>query len=99
MLVGNEKTLKDSEVLLHQVKKIKPECLNGMPHALQVAGRPEHGDPDHESVRAGAGPLPAQARPAGRPDEPGLAQHRQLPGPVQPAGRRVHRPVDVQREG
>ena len=30
VLVGNEKTLKDSEVLLHKVKKIKPKCLNGM---------------------------------------------------------------------
>ena len=30
VLVGNEKTLKDSEVLLHKVKKIKPKCLNQM---------------------------------------------------------------------
>jgi hypothetical protein len=35
VLVGNEKTLKGSEVLLHQVKKIKPDCLNGMPHMFQ----------------------------------------------------------------
>jgi hypothetical protein len=30
VLVGNEKTLKDSEVLLHKVKKIRPKCLNQM---------------------------------------------------------------------
>jgi hypothetical protein len=35
VLVGNEKTLRGSEVLLHQVKKIKPDCLNGMPHLFQ----------------------------------------------------------------
>ncbi len=28
VLVGNEKSLKDSAVLLHRVKKIKPKCLN-----------------------------------------------------------------------
>jgi hypothetical protein len=27
VLVGNEKTLKDSEILLHKVKKIRPRCL------------------------------------------------------------------------
>ena len=31
VLVGNEKTQKDSAVLLHKVKKIKPDCLNAMP--------------------------------------------------------------------
>src|SRR4029077_11275691 len=31
VLVGNEKTLKGSEALLHRVKKIKPDCLNDMP--------------------------------------------------------------------
>jgi hypothetical protein len=31
VLVGNEKTQKDAAVLLHKVKKIKPDCLNGMP--------------------------------------------------------------------
>jgi hypothetical protein len=31
VLVGNEKTEKDSALLLHQVKKIKPDCLNSMP--------------------------------------------------------------------
>ena len=31
VLVGNEKTEKDSVALLHKVKKIKPDCLNGMP--------------------------------------------------------------------
>jgi hypothetical protein len=31
VLVGNEKTLDDSEALLHKVKKIKPKCLNQMP--------------------------------------------------------------------
>ncbi|MHC5542996.1 hypothetical protein ACYOEI_32645, partial [Singulisphaera rosea] len=30
VLVGNEKTLKGSEVLLHKVKKIKPKCLENM---------------------------------------------------------------------
>jgi hypothetical protein len=30
VLVGNEKTLKDSEKLWHQVRKIKPECLKKM---------------------------------------------------------------------
>jgi hypothetical protein len=30
VLVGNEKTLKDSELLLIRVKKIKPKCLNQM---------------------------------------------------------------------
>jgi hypothetical protein len=30
VLVGNEKTLKDSEILLWKVKKIKPKCLNQM---------------------------------------------------------------------
>lgn len=35
VLVGNLKTLKDQEVLLHQVKKIKPDCLNGMPHLFK----------------------------------------------------------------
>jgi len=31
VLVGNEKTEKDSALLLHKVKKIKPDCLNAMP--------------------------------------------------------------------
>jgi hypothetical protein len=31
VLVGDEKTLHGSEVLLHKVEKIKPKCLNGMP--------------------------------------------------------------------
>ncbi|WP_165219478.1 hypothetical protein [Aquisphaera insulae] len=31
VLVGNMKTEKDSVALLHQVKKIKPDCLNSMP--------------------------------------------------------------------
>jgi hypothetical protein len=31
VLVGDEKTLKDSEILLHRVKKIKPKSLNGNP--------------------------------------------------------------------
>ena len=31
VLVGNEKTLADSEALLHKVKKIKPKCLDEMP--------------------------------------------------------------------
>jgi hypothetical protein len=31
VLVGNERTEKDSVELLHKVKKIKPECLNTMP--------------------------------------------------------------------
>jgi hypothetical protein len=31
VLVGDEKTLHDSELLLHKVKKIKPKCLNGNP--------------------------------------------------------------------
>ena len=31
VLVGNEKTEKDSALLLHEVKKIKPDCLNAMP--------------------------------------------------------------------
>jgi hypothetical protein len=35
VLVGNEKTLKDSEVLLHRVKKIKPKCLNQM-HSIYL---------------------------------------------------------------
>ncbi|MFO0888416.1 MAG: hypothetical protein U0790_04625 [Isosphaeraceae bacterium] len=35
VLVGNEKTEKDAAVLLHKVKKIKPDCLNGMPHLFK----------------------------------------------------------------
>jgi hypothetical protein len=31
VLVGNEKTERDSVALLHKVKKIKPDCLNAMP--------------------------------------------------------------------
>jgi len=31
VLVGNEKSLKGSEVLLHKVKKIRPRCLDGLP--------------------------------------------------------------------
>ena len=31
VLVGNKKTEKDSALLLHKVKKIKPDCLNAMP--------------------------------------------------------------------
>ncbi len=31
VLVGNEKTLVDSEKLLHRVRKINPKCLEGMP--------------------------------------------------------------------
>ncbi len=31
VLVGDEKTLQASELLLHKVKKIKPRCLEGMP--------------------------------------------------------------------
>ncbi|WP_406695744.1 hypothetical protein V5E97_32560 [Singulisphaera sp. Ch08] len=31
VLVGNEKTLKGSEALLHRVKKIKPKCIDNLP--------------------------------------------------------------------
>ena len=31
VLVGNEKTLADSEKLLHRVRKLNPKCLEGMP--------------------------------------------------------------------
>ncbi len=31
VLVGDEKTLQGSEVLLHRVKKLKPKCLEGIP--------------------------------------------------------------------
>jgi hypothetical protein len=31
VLVGNEKTLEGSEELLHQIKKLHPKCLDGMP--------------------------------------------------------------------
>lgn len=31
VLVGNEKTLADSEKLLHKVRKLNPKCLEGMP--------------------------------------------------------------------
>jgi len=31
VLVGDGKTLMDSELLLHQVKKLQPKCLEGMP--------------------------------------------------------------------
>lgn len=31
VLVGNAKTVKEQEVLWHQVKKIKPRCLDGLP--------------------------------------------------------------------
>lgn len=31
VLVGNEKTLQGSENLLHEIKKLKPKCLDGMP--------------------------------------------------------------------
>lgn len=32
VLVGNEKTLEASEKLLHEVKKLKPRCLDELPH-------------------------------------------------------------------
>jgi hypothetical protein len=35
VLVGDAKTEKDAAVLLHQVKKIKPDCLNAMPHLFK----------------------------------------------------------------
>jgi hypothetical protein len=35
VLVGNLKTEKDQVALLHQVKKIKPDCLNNMPHMFK----------------------------------------------------------------
>ena len=31
VLVGDEKTLKGSEILMHKVKKLHPKCLDGMP--------------------------------------------------------------------
>ncbi len=31
VLVGNEKSVKGRDVLLHKVKKIRPQCLNGLP--------------------------------------------------------------------
>jgi hypothetical protein len=31
VLVGDEKTVKDQEVLWHRVKKIRPKCLDGLP--------------------------------------------------------------------
>jgi hypothetical protein len=31
VLVGNEKTLQGSEILLHKVKKLQPKCLDGIP--------------------------------------------------------------------
>jgi len=35
VLVGDAKTEKEAAVLLHKVKKIKPDCLNGMPHLFK----------------------------------------------------------------
>ncbi|MDR3632707.1 MAG: hypothetical protein P4L84_02665 [Isosphaeraceae bacterium] len=35
VLVGDEKTMADARKLLQKVKKIKPDCLNGMPHLFQ----------------------------------------------------------------
>jgi hypothetical protein len=34
VLVGNEKTTKDAYTLLHKVKKLHPECLDGIPSVL-----------------------------------------------------------------
>ena len=73
VLVGNEKTLADSEALLHRVKKIKPKCLDEHARPSSTGGRagPQHGDPDHQPVRADPEPLPrpGQARPPDHPDE------------------------------
>ena len=38
MLVGDAKTLDESEALLHKVKKIQPKCLDGMPSIFTGAG-------------------------------------------------------------
>jgi hypothetical protein len=35
VLVGDEKTMADARKVWHKVKKIKPDCLNGMPHLFQ----------------------------------------------------------------
>ena len=74
--MGNEKTLKDSEALLHKVKKIKPKCLDDMPKIYIWRKGPEQGDPDHQPLRARPEPVPGRnTRPVHQADEPGAAEH------------------------
>ena len=57
VLVGNEKTLADSEKLWREVKKIKPKCLEGMSSPFPWRAGTEHGLPHHQSLRAGPASL------------------------------------------
>ncbi len=89
VLVGNEKTLQGSEILLHKVKKLHPKCLDGMPRSWIWREGPSHALPNDESLCAGAMALSQGAGPPGRPDELGPAEHRQLPRPLHAPGRAV----------
>jgi hypothetical protein len=57
VLVGDEKTLEGSEKLLHQVKKLKPKCLEGMP----VLFLNREGGGLHRAIRTTNPYWPAQA--------------------------------------
>ncbi len=56
VLVGNEKTLQGSEELLHQVKKLNPKCLEGIP----VLFRWREGGGLHRAIRTTNPYVPAQ---------------------------------------
>jgi hypothetical protein len=56
VLVGNEKTLQGSEELLHEVKKLNPKCLEGMP----VLFRWREGGGLHRAIRTTNPYVPAQ---------------------------------------
>ena len=95
VLVGNEKTLADQERLWRKVKQIDPTCLQKMStpfpwrHGLITA--PAH----HEPLGASPVPFSAQAGQADDHDEQRPAQHRELPGDLQPASGRILRPLGL----
>ena len=98
VLIGNEKTLAGSEKLWHQVRKIKPKCLDEMStpflwrEGLSRSYRTTNPYvpaqtlyPQHQGQADGA-------------DELGAAEHRQLPGSLQPSDCRVLGAFDVSVE-
>jgi hypothetical protein len=83
VMVGNEKTTKDSIDLMNKIK------------AHPQRQRVEPGAGDHQPVRPRRRPLRQAAGRDADQHERRPAQHQELPGTLHAPGRQLHRPVDL----
>ena len=92
VLVGNEKTLAGQRGPAQQGQEAPPQVPRRHAQAVPLARGALACPPDDQSLRPGPVALSQGAGPAGRPDELGPQEHRQLPRPLHAPGRAVHRP-------